>query len=181
MTDQQSALQPQKTGGLWIVFAVLLAIVTVGLLWWWKSAKPLVALCEPKNLSLSAGEIETVEKMRSAHITVINYAAESCMLKGHPTASVLNSKGEKRLVSTAQNDPSYAPDGIVLAPKGQAHTVIRLPNSEDADAALCSNGTSALWVYLPGQDIALTPLPLTVSLSAKICSGFSLTAFKQGP
>lgn len=175
-----SARAKQNPAWLWIVFAVVLGAVAVGVLWWWKAtnSQP-AATCQPQNLGLSLGKTERVNDLSYIHAVVTNNGKQACSLEGYPIVSALDGKGENRVVSQAQKNPYFEPRLVTLASRGQAYTAIGVPDAGSFNPGVCTEPTATLRLFLPGET-ALRATPLTTEFAYKICPGFSVTAFMPG-
>lgn len=182
MAPQDEMTQPaHKWSWVWIVLAVLLAAVTVGSLWWWKTtSQSPVAACNVKDLSLSIGAIEQSTNIRYAHAVLTNNGKTSCTLSGYPTVSALDKDGANYVVSTAQTDPFYPETMVTLSPKGQAYAAVGLPDASRFEADECTPETVSLRLYLPAAAITATSVSLSTPFAQKVCPGFSVTTIQPG-
>ena len=181
MKPTKPSSQQPKRSAVWIVLAVMLAVVSVGALWWWKTTGtvPVGGTCQPVDLTLSLGEPQTADDTEFIHAVLTNKGNASCTLNGYPVVSLLDKNGENFSYGDAQNNDFYAAESVTLTPRGQAHAVVGLPKASTFRAGDCSGTMATLRVYLPGEITPATQA-LSVPLERQTCPGFSVTAIRPG-
>jgi flagellar basal body-associated protein FliL len=176
----QTTTQSKKTPWLWIILAVLLAALALGVLWWWKFAKPPVSgACKAEDMSLSIGTSQTVDGMTYTRAVVTNNGSTSCTIEGHPVVSLLDKKGENHVTGDAMHNNSYPAEKVVLGPRDKAHAVLGLPEA-DSFRGVCSDTMATLRLYLPVGEILPGIPSLSTPFEHKACPGFFVTVFRAG-
>lgn len=180
MKPHEQPASAKKSAVLWVVLAVVLAVVAIGVLWWWKNANPTpISTCQPQDIDLSTGQSQTADGTEFIHAVLTNSGKSSCTLNGYPVVSLLDKNAENFSIGDAQNNDFYPAETVTLAPRGQAHAVVGLPKSDVFRPGDCSGTMATLRLYLPGE-VTPAALPLMTNLERQACPGFSVTAIRPG-
>lgn len=103
-------------------------------------------------------------------LSFTNDSQTTCALSGYPGASLVNAAGQQ--LGPAANRDTVSPTTLISLGIGQAaYATLGLPNPGNYNPGACSNTSTSLKIYPPGQTTSLL-----TNFAAQACPGWTITA-----